>query len=202
MNIMKNKVSVKQKELILPTTSQLESELKRELYKSRYKKLLKNTIYALIIVVALSVLAATLVFPVLQIYGDSMKPTLVEDDIVVSIKKTNFESGDIIAFYYNNKILVKRVIATSSEWVRVDEEGNVHVNDKLISEPYVYKKNLGESDIKNPYQVPEGEYFVLGDERESSIDSRNSTIGTIAKEDIIGEVIFKVWPIKEFGIVN
>ena len=202
MNVMKNKVSVKQKELILPTTSQLESELKRELYKSRYKKLLKNTIYALIIVVALSVLAATLVFPVLQIYGDSMKPTLVEDDIVVSIKKTNFESGDIIAFYYNNKILVKRVIATSSEWVRVDEEGNVHVNDKLISEPYVNKKNLGESDIKYPYQVPEGEYFVLGDERESSIDSRNSTIGTIAKEDIIGEVIFKVWPIKEFGIVN
>lgn len=202
MNIMKNKVSVKQKELILPTTSQLESELKRELYKSRYKKLLKNTIYALLIVVALSVLAATLVFPVLQIYGESMNPTLVEDDIVVSIKKTNFESGDIIAFYYNNRILVKRVIATSSEWVRVDEEGNVYVNDRLISEPYVNKKSLGESDIKYPYQVPEGEYFVLGDERETSIDSRNSTIGTISKEDIIGEVIFKVWPIKEFGIVN
>lgn len=199
---MKKEASVNVSELILPTTSQLEQELKREKYKFRYKKLLKNTISALLIVIALSVLAATLVFPVLQIYGNSMKPTLVEDDIVVSVKKSNFETGDIIAFYYNNRILVKRIIATPLDWVRVDEEGNVYVNSILINEPYLKNKALGESDIEYPYQVPEKEYFVMGDERELSIDSRNSTIGTISEEDIIGKIIFKVWPIKKLGLIN
>ena len=199
---MKKEVNVTKKELTLPTTSQLEAELKREKYKFRYKKLLRSTIYALLIVVALSVLAATLVFPVLQIYGESMTPTLNSDDIVVSIKKSNFESGDIIAFYYNNRILVKRVIATSSDWVNIDDDGNVYVNNKLLKEPYISEKSLGESDIKYPYQVPEGTYFVLGDDRKTSIDSRNSVIGTVNEEDIIGEVLFRVWPFKNFGTVN
>jgi len=197
--MMKKKV---EKEIKLPTTSQLEKELNREKYKFRYKSLLKSTIYVLIIVVAISALVATLFFPVLQIYGESMEPTLSEGEIVVTVKKSELKQGDIIAFYHNNRILVKRIIATSSEWVNIDEEGNVFVNDKLLKEPYLEKKSYGESDISYPYQVSEESCFVLGDARENSIDSRNSLIGTVSKEDIIGKVIFRVWPIKEFGITK
>lgn len=200
MNIMGKKN--KKIELTLPTTSQLEKELEREKYKFRYNKLLKNTFSILIIVVAVSVLISTMLFPVLQIYGKSMEPTLVKDDIVVSVKKSNFEYGDVIAFYYNNRILVKRVIATSGDWVKIDDKGNVYVNDTLLIEDYVEEKALGESDIEYPYQVAEGTYFVLGDERKSSIDSRNSTIGTIEEDEIIGKVVLKVWPIKSFGIIK
>lgn len=196
------KKKAESKELKLPTTKELETELKKEVFKFRYKSLLKSTVYALLIVIAISVIAATLFFPVLQIYGTSMAPALIEDDIVVSIKKSNFETGDIIAFYYNNRILVKRVIATSSDWVNIDEDGTVFINDKLLDEPYVKEKYLGESDIEYPYQVPEGSYFVLGDQRETSIDSRTSEIGSIKEEDIIGKVVFKVWPIKRFEIIN
>ena len=189
----------KEKILNIPTTIELEQELHRERYKSRYKKILKNTIYALLIVVAISVIAATFIFPVLEIYGESMNPNLTEGDIVLCIKKSKFESGDIIAFYYNNRILVKRVIATSSDWVNIDASGNVYVNDELLDEKYIEEKTLGESDIKYPYQVPEGAYFVLGDKRETSVDSRRSLIGTISSEEIIGKVIFKVWPLKRIG---
>ena len=154
------------------------------------------------IVVAISVLVATLFFPVLQIYGTSMEPTLKEDDIVVSVKKTEFKRGDVIAFYYNNRILVKRVIATSSEWVRIDDEGNVFINDNLIDESYIKLKSSGDSDIEYPYQVPEGTYFVLGDQRENSVDSRASEIGSISEENIIGKIVFKVWPLKKFGLIN
>lgn len=184
----------------IPTTKDLEQELYREKYKSRYKKILKSTIYALLIVVAISVIIATFLFPVLQIYGESMKPNLTEDDIVLCIKKQEFEGGDIIAFYHNNKILVKRVIAVSSDWVNIDELGNVYVNDELLEEEYIEEKSFGESDIKYPYQVPEGSYFVLGDKRETSIDSRSSIIGTISCENIIGKIIFRVWPLKQIGI--
>lgn len=199
---MKKEVSVNLQEIILPTTSQLEQELKREKYKFRYKKSLRSTIYVLLVVVAISVIVATFMFPVLQIYGESMTPTLYEDDIVVSVKKSNFTSGDVVAFYYNNRILVKRVIAKSSDWVNIDEDGNVYVNSKLLNESYLKKKSIGDGDIKYPYQVPEGTYFVLGDDREKSIDSRNSEIGTITSDDIVGKVLFKVWPIKKIGIVN
>lgn len=195
-------INISEKKLIIPTTVELEDELSREKYKIKYKKTVKSTIYVLITVVAISVLVATLIFPVLQIYGKSMEPTLVSNDILLSVKKTKFKSGDIIAFYYNNRILVKRIIATSSEWVNIDSDGNVFVNDKLLDEPYIAKKAFGESDIKYPYQVPEEEYFILGDQRELSIDSRNSLIGTVAEEEIIGKVIFRLWPIKRFGLLN
>ena len=197
---MKKKAEIK--EIKMPTTSQLEQELHREKYRFRYKSLLKNTVYTLLIVVAISVLVATLAFPVLQIYGKSMAPTLTEDDIVVCIKKNEYKQGDIIAFYYNNKILVKRVIATSMEWVEIETDGSVYVNDRLLEEKYIKKKSLGDADIEFPYQVKEDTYFVLGDQRKTSIDSRNSEIGAISKEDIIGKILFKVWPIKNFGIIK
>lgn len=190
------------KEIKLPTTSQLEQELNRERHKFKYKKLLKSTIYTLIIVVALSVLVATFFFPVFKIYGNSMAPTFNEGDILVSVKDSKLESGDVIAFYYNNRILVKRVIATSSQWVDIDDEGNVFVDNELLEEPYIKSKSYGEVDISFPYQVPEGSYFVLGDQREVSVDSRSSLIGSVSQEEIIGKIIFKVWPIKRFGRIR
>jgi len=190
------------KELIIPTKEELEKEILREKYKSKYKKTLKSTIYALIIVISISSLLSTLLFPVLEIYGKSMNPTLIEKDIVLCIKKSNFKRGDIIAFYYNNKILIKRVIGVSSDWINIDKEGNVYVNDILLEESYIKEKSYGESDIKYPYQVPDDSYFILGDERKTSIDSRNKQVGTIRKEDIIGKIIFKLWPIKRIGITK
>ena len=192
----------KQKSLELPTTKDLEHQLNQEKYNFKYKKILKSTIYALIIVASISTLAATLIFPVLRIYGSSMSPTLIEGDIVISIKKTKFKKGDIIAFYYNNHILVKRVIATSSDWVNIDLEGNIYINNKLIEENYIEEKSFGESNIEFPYQVPEGTYFILGDKRNISIDSRNSLIGTIPQEEIIGKIIFRVWPLKRLEIIK
>jgi len=192
----------KQKSLDLPTTKDLENQLNQEKYNFKYKKILKSTIYALIIVASISTLAATLIFPVLRIYGSSMSPTLIEGDIVISIKKTKFKKGDIIAFYYNNHILVKRVIATSSDWVNIDLEGNIYINNKLIEENYIEEKSFGESNIEFPYQVPEGTYFILGDKRNISIDSRNSLIGTIPQEEIIGKIIFRVWPLKRLEIIK
>ena len=179
--------------IAIPTTEELEKELQREKYKTKYNKLLKNTLYILLIISSLSLLVATFLLPILEIYGSSMKPTLNNGDIVVSIKKSKFKTGDIIAFYYNNKILVKRIVATSSQWVNIDESGNVYVDDNLLDESYIKEKSFGETDISFPYQVPENTYFVLGDSRDNSIDSRNSLIGTIKKEDIIGKILFKIW---------
>ena len=181
---------------------EIEQELKREKYKSKYVKVLMSTVYTLIIVASVAALIATLVMPVLQISGSSMSPTLHEGEIVISVKSKNFDTGDVIAFYHGNKILVKRVIAESGDWVNITDNGNVYIDEKLLNESYVNKKSFGNTDIKFPYQVPEGTYFVLGDDRETSIDSRNTIIGTIAKENIIGKVIFKVWPINHVGIVK
>lgn len=188
--------------LFIPTREELEKELKREKYKLKYKKTLKSTIYALVIVVAISSLLSTLLFPVLEIYGKSMYPTLIEGDIVLCIRKSKLEHGDIIAFYYNNRILIKRVIGVPSDWINIDEEGNVYVNDILQEEPYLEEKSYGETNIEYPYQVPEDTYFVLGDARETSIDSRNTIIGTIQKEDIIGEILIKLWPIDRIGVTK
>ena len=188
--------------LDLPTTNYLINELKRENYKLHYRKLLISTIYTLIIVMAISVLIATYIFPVLRIYGDTMSPNLETGDIVVGIKQSNFKRGDVIAFYYNNNILIKRIIATSGELVNIDEAGNVYINDKLMTEAYIKEKAYGEVDIEFPYQVPEGTYFVLGDKRTTSADSRNSLIGTIPKSDIFAKIIFKVWPINHFRVTT
>jgi len=193
---------MKKRIINIPTTIELEQELTRENYKSKYKKLLKSTIYVLMIVVSISVVIATFLFPVLQIYGESMQPNLKENDIVLCMKKSKYKIGDVIAFYYNNKILVKRVIGISSNWINIDLAGNVYVDDKLLSEFYLEEKLFGESDIKYPYQVPEDSYFVLGDKRETSIDSRSSMIGTISDEQIIGKVVFRVWPLKQIGIIK
>lgn len=185
-----------------PTTEQLEGELKRVRYKSRYRSVLRSTIYSLITVAAIAVLIATLWLPVLQVYGNSMTPTLQNGEIIFTVKMSEFEPGDIISFYYNNKILIKRVIARSGEWVNMDADGNVYVNETLLDEPYLDEKAFGDCNIELPYQVPEGRVFVMGDHRSTSVDSRNSAVGCVAQEQIVGKILFRVWPLEKFGWVQ
>ncbi|MBE6686274.1 MAG: signal peptidase I [Ruminococcaceae bacterium] len=184
-----------------PNIGELEVELRRVKHKKRYFSVLKSTIYTLITVAAIAVLIATLWLPVLQIYGSSMTPTLSDGEIVFSVKTDSLKKGDVIAFYHHNKILVKRVICTSGDWVDIDESGNVFVNSKPLSEPYLSEKALGDCNIELPYQVPEGKVFVMGDHRSTSVDSRNTAVGCISDEDIVGRIVFRVWPIPKFGRV-
>ena len=194
---------MKNKKIVCPpTTEQLEGELKRVRYKRRYRSVLRSTIYSLITVAAIAVLVATLWLPVLQVYGNSMTPTLQNGEIIFTVKVSEFEPGDIISFYYNNKILIKRVIARSGEWVNMDADGNVYVNETLLDEPYLDEKAFGDCNIELPYQVPEGRVFVMGDHRSTSVDSRNSAVGCVAQEQIVGKILFRVWPLEKFGWVK
>lgn len=186
----------------LPSSLQLSNELTRERYRRSYAMVLRSTIYTMITVAAIAVLIAVLFLPVLRIYGSSMNPTLNEGDIVLSLKGSEFKTGDIIAFYYNNKILVKRVIANTGDWVDIDEEGNVFVNGEKLNEPYLKDKAFGETDIKLPYQVPDKRVFVMGDNRSVSVDSRNTSVGCVAEEQIVGKIVYCVWPFKNFGEIR
>ena len=184
------------------SSKDFEEEIKRVKQQSSFKKIMMSTVYTLLVVAAIAVLVALLFLPVLRIYGTSMTPTLNEGDYVVSLKSKKFETGDVIAFYYNNKVLVKRVIANSGDWVNLDDNGNVYVNNVLIDEPYVQEKAFGECDIALPYQVPENRVFVMGDYRATSIDSRNTAVGCVAGDQLVGKVLFTVWPLSNFGKVK
>jgi len=186
----------------LPSSEELEQELNRERYKSRYKRTLKSTVFALITAAAAAVLVATLWLPVLQIFGASMTPTLQEGQIVVSVKAKDLEPGDIIAFYYGNKVLVKRYIAGPGTWVDIQEDGTVLLNGEVLDEPYLTEKAFGICDLELPYQVPEESYFLMGDERETSVDSRHSSVGCISTDQIVGKITFRVWPFEVFGRVK
>lgn len=188
--------------LTAPTTQQLETEIKRINYKKRYRTVMKSTVYMLITVAAVAILVATLWLPVLQIYGSSMTPTLHNGEIVFSLKSSGFQQGDVVAFYYNNKILVKRVVAGPGDWVDIDEDGTVYVNEKLLDEPYLVEKAYGETNIELPYQVPDGKYFVMGDHRATSVDSRNTSVGCVTQEQIVGRILFRIWPLEQISIVK
>lgn len=185
-----------------PSTQEIERELKRVRFNNRYMRMLVSTISILVVVAAVSVLVATLMLPVLELYGNSMTPTLSEGDIVASVTKNSYSRGDIVSFYYNNRILVKRIIAGPLEEVNMDRDGNVYINGRLLDEPYLVQKSVGECDIDFPYTVPEASWFVMGDHRDTSVDSRTSAIGCIPTDEIVGKIFFLIWPFKRFGKVS
>lgn len=182
----------------LPDLVLLQKELKRERYKRRFRKLLRSTVNALVVVAAVAALIATLVLPVLQIAGTSMEPSLNDGDIVLLMKTDRLETGDLCAFYYSNKILIKRIIAIPGDYLWINPDGTVYLNGTELYEPYVSEKALGECDVEFPYQVPENQYFMMGDHRETSIDSRSSVIGSIAEDQIIGKILCRIWPLDQF----
>ena len=193
---------MKHKRIGTPSVEQLETELRREKHRRSYRSTLLSTISALVIVAAVAVLVSMLALPVLQVVGESMTPSLYQGEIVVAPKGTAFQKGDVIAFYFNNKILVKRVIANAGEWVNIDADGNVFINDVPLYEPYVDEKALGDCNIALPYQVPDGKLFVMGDHRATSSDSRNTAVGCVAQEQVVGRVMLRVWPLEQFGLIE
>ena len=188
--------------LDMPSSEQVEAELNRVKYRRRYHRVLRSTVYILVTVAAAVILAATLWLPVLQIYGNSMTPTLKDGEILYTVKSSDLKVGDVVAFYYNNKILVKRMICSAGDWIDIDEDGTVYVNDKELEEPYLVEKALGDCNIELPYQVPDGKIFVMGDRRSTSVDSRNTAVGCVAREQIVGKIIFRIWPLKRLGAVE
>lgn len=183
----------------IPDIALLEAELARSNYRSRFRNVLRSTVFTLIVVAAIAVLVATIWLPVLQIYGSSMTPTVQEGDVVVSVKGSDIQRGDLLAFYIGNKILVKRCIALPGQVVDMDSDGNVYVDGRLLNEPYLQERSLGDANISFPYQVPENRYFCMGDHRATSVDSRHTEIGCIAEEQIVGKIVFRIWPLSKLG---
>lgn len=186
----------------LPSTEEIRETFEKVTYRERLKRSILSTTNILIVVAAVAVLVAMLFLPVLRIYGHSMNDTLESGDLVVSVKGASFETGDVVAFYYNNNVLVKRVIANAGDWVDIDLEGNVYVNQQPLDEPYIKEKSYGEPNIDFPYQVPEDRIFVLGDNREVSVDSRSSSIGCVSSEQIVGKIVFRIWPLNRIGPIR
>ena len=185
------------------SSEQWEKELNRVSHNKTFARTVRSTFFSLVVVAAFAVLVAVLMLPVLRIYGTSMSPTLEEGNYVISVKGSEFKTGDVIAFYYNNKILVKRVIAAPGDWVKIDKDGTVYVNNNKLDEPYVTEKSFGDyTDIDLPYQVPASRVFVMGDHRSTSVDSRSTSIGCIADEQIVGRIVFRIWPLSGFGKIE
>ena len=198
----KNPKKKQVKKVDMPTIELLEGELKQTQYKTRYGKVLRSTVFSLLVVAAIAVIIAVLLMPVLQISGNSMEPTLSDEDLVIALNNGKFKTGEVIGFYFNNGILVKRVIATSGDWVDIDSEGTGYVNGVRLDEPYISEKALGECNITLPYQVPDGKCFVMGDHRENSIDSRTTTVGCISGDKIVGKLLLRFWPLSSFGLIK
>lgn len=187
--------------IAIPSLSEIQKERKRIRRKAYYRQSLRGTISVLVVVAAVAVLITTLFLPILQISGDSMSPTMEHDEIVILLKTREFDRGDLIGFYYQGKILLKRIVALPEDEVVIDGEGNVYVNGEILEEPYITDKGLGDCDLEFPYKVPGTGYFVLGDRRSNSVDSRNSVIGAVTRDDIIGKVFLRVWPLSRVGFV-
>ncbi len=186
----------------MPSVELLEKELRRTRYNRRYRRTLRTTLFSLLVVAAIAVIIAVLLMPILQISGSSMEDTLFDGDLVVSLNNKQYKTGDVIGFYYNNGILIKRVIAVTGDWVDIDKDGTVYVNGVKLDEPYVTEKAFGECNINLPYQVPDGKCFVMGDHRATSVDSRNTAVGCIPNDLVVGRLLVRFWPLDKIGLVN
>ena len=186
----------------VPPVELMEAELGRIRQQGRRRSSARSTMYTLLIVAAFAVILTILILPVLTIEGVSMEETLFDGDIVVALNNHRYKTGDVIGFYYNNEVLIKRVIATETDWVDIDQDGTVYVNNVRLEEPYLTEKAFGECNINLPYQVPEGCCFVLGDHRATSIDSRNRSVGCIPDSKVVGRLLLRIWPIEDFGKVE
>ena len=192
----------RKKDMELPDIDLIEEELKKERYKNNYSRVLRSTIFSLLVVAAVAVIIAVLLMPVLQISGTSMTDTLDDGDIVVALNNSKYNKGDVIAFYFNNTILIKRVIGTAGDWIDIDGDGNVFVNGEPLDEPYISEKALGDCNIDLPYQVPDGKCFIMGDHRATSVDSRNKAVGCIGEDVVVGRLLFRVWPLSQLSIIH
>lgn len=191
-----------EKPLEIPGIEQLEAELRKEQYKHDYIQVLRSTAFTLLVVAAVAVIIAVMICPVIQIVGESMTDTLQDGDIVVALNDSKYATGNVVAFYYNNNILIKRVIATAGSWIDIDQDGNVSVNGQVIDEPYVTDKAIGECNITLPYQVPDDRIFVMGDHRATSVDSRNTAVGCISSDLVVGKILFRIWPLSSLGSIS
>ena len=183
-----------------PTIEQIEEELNRREGGQELKKAVFGTVKNLIVIAAAAVLVANLLISVLLVSRSSMNPTLTDGEVVIALRWVKVNPGDIVAFHYNNKILLKRVIAKEGDLVDIGEDGTVYVNSEALEEPYLAEKSLGDCDIELPYEVPVGCLFVMGDHRSTSADSRIKEIGAIGSEYIIGKVFMRVWPLTKIGL--
>ena len=190
------------RQIEMPSVELLEGELRRTQYKRRYRRTLRTTLFSLLVVAAIAVIIAVLLMPVLLIRGSSMEDTLMDGDLVIALNNSKYKTGDVIGFYFNNGILIKRVIAVTGDWVDIDSDGTVYVNGVRLDEPYVTEKSIGECNIALPYQVPEGKCFVMGDHRATSLDSRNTAVGCISNDVVVGKLLIRFWPIRTFGTVS
>ncbi len=156
-------------------------------------------VLVVIITVSLLLNLFTFIMPVVKYYGSSMSPTLEDGQILIVSKVSEIGNGDIIAFYYNNKVLVRRVVATENQQISVDIFGTVTVDGEELVEPYIGNKTLGQCNLDFPYNVPSGSLFVLGDNREVAMDSRLEEIGTVTEDRLIGKIVFSINP---FGAIE